>query len=221
MALDLEMYNKLSKVFKPHPWHGIPIGDTENFTFLTAFIEITPTDTCKYEMDKETGYLMIDRPQKFSNTMPCLYGFVPQTYCDKKVAKYTQEVLNDSSIKGDGDALDICVLTDRDVPRGDLFLHAKVIGGFRMLDGGEADDKIIAVLKDDAVFGDYEDVAELPKKLVEKLRHYFLTYKGFTAPGEEPKVKITHLYGAKEARKIARLSNEDYLAEFGELLPKK
>src|SRR5438552_2654211 len=67
-------------VFKSHPWHGVPIGP-EAPAVVTAYIEIVPTDTVKYEMDKQSGYLKVDRPQKFSNICPTLYGLIPQTLC--------------------------------------------------------------------------------------------------------------------------------------------
>ena len=136
---------------KAHPWHGIKPGDNAP-TIVTAFIEIVPSDTVKYEIDKESGYLKIDRPQKFSNMIPTLYGFIPQTYCAEKslimALKSGKKV-----IKGDGDPLDICVLSERSVTHGDILLQAIPIGGFRLLDGGEADDKIIAVMKGDEFIG--------------------------------------------------------------------
>ena len=73
--------------FKAHPWHGITVGENAP-NVVTAFIEIVPTDTVKYEIDKETGFLKIDRPQKFSNVIPTLYGFIPQTYCDVEIAAF-------------------------------------------------------------------------------------------------------------------------------------
>jgi inorganic pyrophosphatase len=71
-------------LYKPHPWHGIPIGE-HCPEIITAYIEMVPTDTVKYEIDKLTGYRKVDRPQKFSNYVPALYGFVPQTFCDELV----------------------------------------------------------------------------------------------------------------------------------------
>ena len=75
---------------KSHPWHGINPGSAEE---VRAFIEIVPTDTVKYEVDKETGYLSIDRPQKFSNIVPSLYGFIPRSYCSVKMAELTNKSL--------------------------------------------------------------------------------------------------------------------------------
>lgn len=193
-------------ISKPHPWHGIPIGKDAPGK-VTAFIEMVPSDTCKYEIDKETGYLMIDRPQKFSNIIPALYGFVPQTYCGNKTAKFAGEKCG-RELEGDGDPLDICVFTEREIPHGDILVEAKVIGGMRMIDGGEADDKIIAVLAQDEVY-DFDDIQDAPLRLINRLKHYFLTYKQI--PGEEaPKCEITHVYGAEEAKKVVELSVEDY-----------
>jgi inorganic pyrophosphatase len=193
-------------ISKPHPWHGIPIGkDVPNK--VTAFIEMVPSDTCKYEIDKETGYLMIDRPQKFSNIIPALYGFIPQTYCGEKVAKFCAEKIG-RDLDGDLDPLDICVFTEREVPHGDILVNARIIGGMRMIDGGEADDKIIAVLDQDEVY-DFDDIKDAPERLINRLKHYFLTYKQI--PGEEDaQCEITHIYGAQEAKKVIELSMEDY-----------
>src|SRR4051812_20137807 len=94
--------------FKAHPWHGIEIGD-EAPNIVTAYIEILPTDTVKYEIDKVSGHLKIDRPQKFSNVVPSLYGFIPQTYCDVKIAEFAAWKSGKAVHKGDGDPLDICV----------------------------------------------------------------------------------------------------------------
>ena len=73
--------------YKSHPWHGVEIGDDAP-EIITCFIEMVPTDTVKYEVDKVTGYLKIDRPQKYSNVVPALYGFIPQTYSGERVAEF-------------------------------------------------------------------------------------------------------------------------------------
>ena len=73
--------------YKSHPWHGVDIGK-ESPQVITSYIEMVPTDTVKYEVDKESGYLKIDRPQKYSNVVPALYGFIPQTYSGQKVADF-------------------------------------------------------------------------------------------------------------------------------------
>ena len=98
--------------YKSHPWHGLEVGDDAP-EIVTAFIEMVPTDTVKYELDKVSGYIRIDRPQKYSNVVPALYGFIPQSYCGDSVAEFCMERSGRKDIKGDGDPLDICVLTER------------------------------------------------------------------------------------------------------------
>ncbi len=108
---------------------------------MTAYIEITPFDVIKYELDKPTGYIKVDRPQETSSSPPTLYGFIPRTYCAERVAD-----LCPSAVRGDGDPLDICVISERAIDRADITMTATVVGGLQMLDGDEADDKIIGVL---------------------------------------------------------------------------
>jgi inorganic pyrophosphatase len=198
--------------YKSHPWHGVEIGNKAPLV-ITAYIEVVPSDTVKYEVDKVSGYLKIDRPQKFSNVVPALYGFIPQTYCGDNVAKFSMEKSGKTEIKGDGDPLDICVLTEKEITHGDLLVQAIPIGGLRMIDGNEADDKIIAVLKDDAVYSHIKDVSELPEIVVNRLRHYFLTYKNI--PGERvAECEITDVYGQEEAHQVIINSVEDYQKRF-------
>ncbi|MCO4754267.1 MAG: inorganic pyrophosphatase [Bacteriovoracaceae bacterium] len=200
--------------YKPHPWHGIkPWSDKEN-NILNVYIEMVPDDTVKYELDKDTGYLRVDRPQKYSNIIPALYGLVPRTYCDKEVASFSQKATGRVGLEGDKDPLDICVLTEKNVRHGNLLLEAIPIGGFRMIDKGEVDDKIIAVLKNDAVYGSITDVDQCPEGIINRLRHYFLTYKQIPRVGDTPIAEITHLYGASEALKVIALSEKDYGEEF-------
>jgi inorganic pyrophosphatase len=213
-----EAFDKIWKMiglrYTSHPWHGIGIGDRAP-EVVTTFIEVIPSDTVKYEIDKVSGYLKIDRPQKFSNIVPTLYGFIPQTWCKERVAAFCMEKTDRRNIIGDDDPLDICVLTEREVTHGNIIVNAIPIGGFRMIDGGEADDKIIAVLEKDEVYGQWKDVSELPNSLVNRLRHYFLTYKQL--PGEESACEITHVYGRAEALEVIQLSRQDYDATYGDL----
>lgn len=193
--------------YKSHPWHGIEIGEGSP-EIITCFIEMVPTDTVKYEADKSSGYLSIDRPQKFSSILPALYGFIPQTYCDAHVAKKSATILKRPEIVGDGDPLDICVLTEKEITHGDILVQAVPIGGLRMIDGNEADDKIIAVLKNDAVYSQYKEITDLPEPVINRLRHYFLTYKDM--PGEKRDCEVTHIYGKKEAHDVIARSIKDY-----------
>ena len=143
--------------YRPHPWHGVDAGKRYP-EIVRAYIEIVPTDGLKYEIDKHSGYLMLDRPQRFSSFCPTLYGFVPRTYCGDRVAAYPLAGSPPVS-RGDGDPLDICVLTDRPISRGEILLEARPIGGLRMVERGEADDKILAVLLGDPTYGEIADVA--------------------------------------------------------------
>ncbi|MFN3478021.1 MAG: inorganic pyrophosphatase [bacterium] len=210
-----EIWQLFGKLFRAHPWHGIPLGNNFPDT-LNVFIEIVPSDTVKYEVDKLTGFLKIDRPQRFSNVTPTLYGFIPQTYCGNRVAQLCDYDDDGFEIKGDGDPLDICILTEKTINQGGIILQAKPVGGIKLIDGADVDDKIIAVLKDDAVYDSYQDIKDVPKKLIDRLRHYFLTYKQI--PGLTPtKCFIVDIYGKDEALKVITASREDYIEKFGDM----
>jgi inorganic pyrophosphatase len=131
---------------KAHPWHGISPGDNAP-DVVTAFIEIVPSDTVKYEIDKTSGYLKIDRPQKFSSTIPTLYGFIPQTYCAEKTAEFAAMKSGRDVTKGDGDPAIFGAERAQCHHGSNIILRRFRSAGFRLLDRGEADDKIIAVLK--------------------------------------------------------------------------
>ncbi len=172
--------------FRPHPW---------------------PFDLMKYEVDKVSGYLRVDRPQRSSAQHPTLYGFVPRTYCDERVRK-----LAPGAKRGDGDPLDICVLSERAITRNEIIVRCRVIGGLQMIDGGEADDKIVGVLENDYVWGAARDVSDVPSVLVERLQHYFLTYK--LVPGRRAQARVARVYGRHHALKVVRAAMADYEAAF-------
>ena len=196
------------RINKAHPWHGVSIGEKMPDE-VTVFIEIVPSDTVKYEVDKETGYLKIDRPQQYSNVVPANYGFIPQTYCGENIANHARDKAENTEISGgDRDPLDILVLTEHHIPRGDITLKARPIGGFCLIDGGEADDKIIATLVGDKVYENYDDLSSLPEGIVNRLRHYFLTYKQL--PSEAAKTQIAFTYGREEAYEVIRAAIADY-----------
>src|SRR5215204_3479769 len=202
------------RINKAHPWHGIPMGENVPDE-VTVFIEIVPSDTVKYEVDKETGYLKIDRPQQYSNVVPANYGFIPQTYCAERIAGLAREKSEGIEISdGDGDPLDILVLSEHHIPRGDIILKARPIGGFCLIDGGEADDKIIATLVGDKVYENYNDLTELPEGIVKRLQHYFLTYKQL--PSEEAKCEIAFSYGRELSYEVIK----DAIADYHDLLAK-
>ena len=209
--------------WRPHPWHGLATGPRPP-RVVHAYIEITPFDLVKYEIDKETGYLRVDRPQRTSSQPPALYGFVPRTYCGHRVGE-----LMPGARGGDGDPLDICVISERPISRSEVILNAQVVGGLPMLDGGEADDKIIAVLENDFLWSQVEDIGDLAPVLVERLRHYFLTYKmvpssvgGPTtdkaitkSPTTENTVSIGPAYGRDHAHAVIESAIADYQEEHG------
>ncbi|MCG6868736.1 MAG: inorganic pyrophosphatase [Gammaproteobacteria bacterium] len=193
--------------WRPHPWHGLEVGPKPP-EIVHAYIEISPNDAVKYELDKVTGYCRVDRPQQTSSLPPTLYGLIPRTYCGHRVGS-----LLEGAQRGDKDPLDICVLSERPINRSDVILNARVVGGLPMNDHGEADDKIIAVLEVDDLWGEVNDISEVPSALVERLRHYFLTYK--LVPGEESKVSISGIYGRERAMEVIEAAIADYEEEFG------
>ena len=201
-------------LFQAHPWHGVSPGDNAP-ELVNAYIEIVPTDAVKYELDKASGHLRVDRPQRFSSMCPTLYGFIPQTFCDKEVAELCAQRAGITGIQGDKDPMDVCVLSEKAFAHGSFFLHARPIGGLRMIDGEQADDKIIAVLESDLAYGRFEDISDCPQGLVDRLKHYFLSYKQF--PGDKPKrVEIAGVYDRTEALDVIKRSLRDYQNEFCE-----
>ncbi|HEX3035455.1 MAG TPA: inorganic pyrophosphatase [Thermodesulfobacteriota bacterium] len=193
--------------WRPHPWHGFEVGPKPP-GIVYAYVEITPFDTIKYELDKVTGYIRVDRPQRTSSQPPTLYGFVPRTYCGRRVGE-----LSPNAKGGDHDPLDICVFSERAFNRSEVIVAAKVIGGLLGIDSGEADDKIIAVLENDNVWGNIENISELPENLVERLRHYFSTYK--LIPGEKSQMTIEKVYDRKHALQVIEAAMQDYEEEYG------
>ena len=192
--------------WRPHPWHGVEIGPDPP-RVVNAYIEITPFDLVKYEVDKVTGYLRVDRPQRTSSLPPALYGFIPRTYCASRVA-----ALAPNAARGDGDPLDICVISERPINKSEILLRARVVGGLQMIDHGEADDKIVAVLASDYVWGAAKTMAELPRIMIERLEHYFATYK--LIPGEESQTRIASVYDAEAAYRVIEAAMADYAETF-------
>ena len=213
-ADDVALHALFKQLFQAHPWHGVSPGNNTPAE-LNAYIEIVPTDPVKYELDKPSGHLRVDRPQRFSSMCPTLYGFIPQTYCGEEVGGLCAERTGLRGLEGDGDPMDICVLTEKAFAHGSFFLQAKPIGGFRMIDGQQADDKIIAVLSSDVAYGHIENIDGCPKGLVDRLKHYFLSYKQL--PGEAPRrVEIAAVYDRAEAFEVIACSQRDYRQKFGD-----
>jgi inorganic pyrophosphatase len=189
--------------WRPHPWHGLSTGNAPPLA-VNAYIEITPFDLIKYEVDKPSGYLRVDRPQRTSSQPPALYGFIPRTYCGDAVAR-----LCPGAARGDGDPLDVCVLSERQIARSEVIVPSRVVGGIQLLDRGEADDKIIAVLDGDLMWDEVSDLAQLPRILVERLQHYFATYKLVQGAPVAP-IEVRQVYGRDYAARVVDAAIQDY-----------
>ena len=169
-----------------NPWHDVSIGKNAPET-VTGIIEIPRNCRAKYELDKDSGLLILDRVLYSSINYPSNYGFIPQTYCD------------------DGDPLDILVLSQIDIVPMCL-VEARPIGVMRMLDEGESDDKIIAVAVNDMSVGHMQDVSELPAHSILELRSFFEDYKKL----ENKEVIVEDFQGHETAREVIEKSIVDY-----------
>lgn len=205
----------LGFLFQSHPWHGLSIGPQAPGV-VTVYVELVPADTVKYEIDKRSGILKLDRPQRYSSLSPEPYGFIPRTLCGETVAALAARDSGRKDLKGDMDPLDVCVLTERAINHGGIMVRARPIGGLRMFDGDEVDDKIIAVLESDPTYESWTEIEHCPPVLVDRIQHYFLTYKDM--PGASgPRVELAGVYGAETARDVIARSQVDYRAKFGDL----
>jgi len=210
------IWNLITLFCRSHPWHGVDIGKNAPGE-VHCYIEIVPTDTVKFELDKDTGLLKVDRPQKYSNQCPTLYGLIPQTYAGARVGAYCSKKTGRPNIEGDNDPIDICVLTEKTILRGDILVTARPIGGIRAIDGDEADDKIIAVLEGDQVYQHIKDIHDCPQNLLDRLKHYFLTYKESPEDlvrKDKPHMEIIDIYERKEAEEVIKLGQQDYEEHF-------
>ena len=171
---------------KTNPWHKVSIGENSP-NIVNGIIEIPKNTRAKYELDKDSGLLLMDRVIYSSMHYPANYGFIPKTYCDDK------------------DPLDIMVLSQIEiVPM--CIVSAKVIGVMRMIDGGEMDDKIIAVAENDMTFNHINDISELPVHWIKELRNFFEDYKKL----ENKEVQVEDFQDAETAKKIILQSMKDY-----------
>ncbi|WP_221406459.1 inorganic diphosphatase [Reichenbachiella sp. 5M10] len=174
-----------------NPWHDVRIGQGAP-EVVTGIVEIPTNTRAKYELDKESGLLRLDRVLYSSINYPANYGFIPRTYCD------------------DGDPLDILIMSQIEVVPM-CIVQANVIGVMRMLDEGEADDKIIAVASNDMSVNHYKDISELPPHFVKELRSFFEDYKKL----ENKSVHVEDFQNKDVAMQIVNQSIEDYQAKFG------
>ncbi|MFO7725595.1 MAG: inorganic diphosphatase [Oceanipulchritudo sp.] len=194
--------------YKPHPWHGLEPLSGERGK-VVAFIEVTQYDRIKFEIDPTTGYLCVDRPQRNSSLPPVPYGFIPRTLCGDNTGKLVRE-----GTEGDGDALDICVLSEHEITRSEVVLDAQIIGALKTFDSGKADPKLIAILEGDMLWGDIKSLSELSVRHIDRLEHYFRQYK--VEKNLENPVEISERCDKEEALRLLDASLEDYREAFSE-----
>ncbi len=176
-----------------HPWHSLDIGENAP-EIVNAMIEIPMGSKVKYELDKTSGLIKVDRILYGAVYYPANYGFIPQTYCD------------------DNDPLDILVLCQEAVyPRS--IMEAKVIGSMAMIDGGAEDDKIIAVTTSDPAFAHYSDISQLPEFMLAELKKFFEDYKKL----EKKEVKIEDFMGRIDAVRTVKAALKMYVDNAEEL----
>lgn len=199
-------------LFRSHPWHGVDGGD-ESPRIITVYIEIVPNDTMKFELDKRSGFLRIDRPQVYPSMCPMPCGFIPRTFCGEPVAQFSGTKTGLTNLLGGGRPLDVCVLMERPPTAGDFLLHAKPIGGLRMIDDVNTDDKIIAVLLKDALFGHLNDINECSPKLLGRLEHYFLSDMQ-PQTRKVRTVRIPNVFGRDESHEVIIRGQNDYEVRF-------
>ena len=171
-------------------WHDMDPKQITPKNF-TAVIEISKGSRCKYELDKHTGLLRLDRVLYTSTHYPASYGFIPRTFAD------------------DGDPLDVLVLCNEPIQPLTL-VQVYPIGVMRMLDDGHIDDKIIAVPFTDPNYNSYHSIDELPAHIFDEIMHFFKVYKQL----ENKQTAVKELYDRKEAEEIIRMCIEQYNETF-------
>jgi len=174
-----------------HPWHDVSIGDSTP-ELVSGIIEIPKNSRAKYELDKGSGMLMLDRVLYSSINYPANYGFIPQTYCDDK------------------DPLDILILSQIEVVPM-CIVEAKVIGVMRMMDEGEMDDKIIAVAANDMSVNHMNEIEDLPAHWLKELRSFFENYKEL----EHKEVVVEDFQNRQVAMQVIQQAISDYKVKFG------
>jgi inorganic pyrophosphatase len=172
-----------------HPWHDVPVDEASIEQHFPVIIEVPRGSKNKYELDKETGLLRLDRVLFSAVHYPANYGFIPRTYCD------------------DGDPIDVLVLgQDPVVPL--TIVMARAVGVMRMRDEKGGDDKIVAVSVFDPAFSDYTDKSQLPSHVLREIQRFFEDYKTL----EEKEVVVDDLHGTAEALDLIRAALDHYRA---------
>ncbi len=173
-----------------HPWHDLPNHPETASDFFNVVIEIPRGSKVKYELDKPTGLLRVDRILYSSVVYPANYGFLPRSYC------------------GDGDPLDVLVLGNEPVVPLSI-MQARAIGVMQMADEGKEDSKVLAVHINDPAFDEFTDVSQLPKHLVREMERFFLDYKIL----ENKEVVVEKFLGAEVALRVVKESFDLYRRE--------
>jgi inorganic pyrophosphatase len=173
-------------------WHDIDADRISPDNFL-AYIEISRGEKTKYELDKDSGYLILDRILYTSTHYPENYGFIPKTLAD------------------DGDPLDVLILCNESI-QPMVLVNCYPIGVISMIDGDSMDDKIIAIPFSDPTYNSYTNISELPAHIFAEMRHFFMVYKQL----EGKKTAVEEVMGVDKAREIIRQSIESYKKEFKE-----
>ena len=163
-----------------HPWHDVELPRSLEEP-VPAVIEIPQGSKVKYELDKKTGLLVVDRVLFSAVHYPANYGFIPRTYCD------------------DGDPLDVLVLCEETI-HPLAIMRAKIIGVMKMRDDKGEDDKIVAVHADDPTYSEYDDLSEIPAHKVRELKRFFQDYKAL----EEREVHVSKAEGRSAALRVLR-----------------
>ena len=172
-------------------WHDISPKRITNEKFY-AVIEISKGGKNKYELDKETGLLKLDRVLFTSTHYPANYGFIPRTYAD------------------DGDPLDVLVLCSETIQPMTL-VECKPIGVMKMVDNDSHDEKIIAVPINDPSYCDYNDIKDLPSHYFKEIQHFFQVYKVLE---DDKETSVTEISGTKKAKEVIKKSIESYIRDF-------
>lgn len=179
-----------------HPWHSVAVGKKAP-SIVHAIIEIPRGSKSKYEIDKDSGMLLMDRVMSSSVVYPTNYGFIPQTYCD------------------DGDALDVLVLgQDPAVPL--CIMNARVVGCLKVIDGGEEDDKVIAVHADDPQFKHITELSEVNPHTLKEIEQFFRSYKAL----EKKVVEVGAWLQRADAEKVVEKACDFYKANQNKLVGK-
>ncbi len=199
MQLEAKTLEK-SSLSQAHPWHGVDPKDGKEG--LLVFIENTPLALMKYEVDEKSGILKIDTPLETSSLPPAAYGFVPRTLCGARVAQ-----LN-ARLRGDRAALDVYVLSERQLEVSGVLAEVRIVGGVAVKDESFVDDKLIAVLCRDAVYGHIEDIVDVPVYALDRICHFLAQESASRS------IEVGDPFGCDRANALLQAALDDYEAKY-------